>query len=83
MRLNAGTQEMWVAAWGSTIDPDMYQVYYSGNIVGLPGSSESNHYHIQDAELDQLILDAPHERRSVLSEIRVQVLSGYHSGLGG
>ena len=32
---------------GATIDPDMYQIYYSGNIVGLPGSSESNHYHIQ------------------------------------
>ena len=56
--LNAGTQEMWVAAWEATIDPDMYQVYYSGNVVGLPGSSESNHYHIQDAELDQLIMDA-------------------------
>jgi len=56
--LNAGTQEMWVAAWGATIDPDMYQVYHSSNIVGLPGSSESNHYHIQDAELDQLIMDA-------------------------
>lgn len=56
--LNGGTQEMWVAAWGATIDPDMYQVYHSSNIVGLPGSSESNHYHIQDAELDQLIMDA-------------------------
>ncbi len=56
--LDAGTQEMWVAAWQATIDPDMYQVYHSNNIVGLPGSSESNHYHIQDAQLDQLIMDA-------------------------
>jgi peptide/nickel transport system substrate-binding protein len=56
--LNAGTQEMWCAAWQATIDPDMYQVYHSSNIVGLPGSSESNHYHIQDADLDQLIMDA-------------------------
>ena len=56
--LDAGTQEMWTAAWGSTIDPDMYQIYYSNNIVGVEGSTESNHYHIQDAELDQLIIDA-------------------------
>lgn len=56
--LDAGTQEMWTAAWGTTIDPDMYQVYHSANIPGVEGSTESNHYHIQDAELDQLIMDA-------------------------
>ena len=55
--LDAGTQNMWCAAWGSTIDPDMYQVYHSSNIVGL-GGSDSNHYHIQSPELDQMILDA-------------------------
>ena len=55
--LDAGTQELWAAAWGSTIDPDMYQVYHSSNIVGL-GGSDSNHYHLQSAEVDQLILDA-------------------------
>jgi len=57
-KLDANTQEMWAAAWGATIDPDMYQIYYSNNIVGNEGSSESNHYHIQDAELDRLILEA-------------------------
>ena len=56
--LDSGTQELWTAAWGSTIDPDMYQIYYSTNIVGVEGSTESNHYHIQDPELDQLIIDA-------------------------
>ncbi|MBQ8136064.1 MAG: ABC transporter substrate-binding protein, partial [Clostridia bacterium] len=55
--LDAGTQNLWCAAWGATIDPDMYQVYHSSNIVGL-GGSDSNHYHIQSADLDQLILDA-------------------------
>lgn len=55
--LDAGTQELWAAAWGTTIDPDMYQIYHSSNIVGL-GGSDSNHYHIQDATLDQLIIDA-------------------------
>lgn len=57
-KLDAGSQELWCAAWGATIDPDMYQIYYSNNIVGNPGSTESNHYHIQDAQLDQLIMDA-------------------------
>jgi peptide/nickel transport system substrate-binding protein len=56
--LDAGTQEMWTAAWGTTIDPDMYQVYHSNNVPGVEGSTESNHYHIQDADLDQLIMDA-------------------------
>ena len=55
--LDAGTQDMWTAAWGSTIDPDMYQVYHSSNIVGL-GGTDSNHYHIASEKLDQLIMDA-------------------------
>ena len=48
---------MWTAAWGSTIDPDMYQVYHSSNVVG-EGGTDSNHYHIRDAQLDQFIMDA-------------------------
>ena len=55
--LDAGTQNMWCAAWGATIDPDMYQVYHSSNIVGK-GGSDSNHYHIADADLDAAIIDA-------------------------
>ena len=55
--LDSGEQEMWTAAWGSTIDPDMYQVYHSSSIPGQ-GGSDSNHYHIADADLDQLIVDA-------------------------
>jgi len=55
--LDAGSQEMWTAAWQSTIDPDMYQVYHSDNVVG-EGGTDSNHYHIRDAQLDQFIMDA-------------------------
>ena len=55
--LDAGTQELWCAAWQSTIDPDMYQIYHSSNIVGK-GGSDSNHYHLALPELDQLIIDA-------------------------
>ena len=55
--IDAGTQDMWTAAWGATIDPDMYQVYHSSNIVGL-GGTDSNHYHIASDKLDKLIMDA-------------------------
>ena len=55
--LDSGEQEMWCAAWGSTIDPDMYQVYHGNNIVGK-GGTDSNHYHINDDQLNQLIMDA-------------------------
>jgi len=48
---------MWTAAWQSTIDPDMYQVYYSKNGKGL-GGTDSNSYNIADTELDELIIEA-------------------------
>ena len=57
--LDADTQEMWTAAWQTTIDPDMYQVYHSSSRVSDDtGTSTSNHYNINDPELDQLIVDA-------------------------
>jgi len=55
--LDAGTADMWAAAWGATPDPDMYQVYHSSNVHGLEGSSNSNHYGIQDPALDALIME--------------------------
>lgn len=55
--LDAGTVDMWCAAWQATPDPDMYQVYYSTNVAGM-GGTDSNHYHITDSELDTLIMDA-------------------------
>ena len=54
--LDANTIEMWAAAWGAAVDPDMYQVYHSDNVSGQ--GTGSNHYYITSAELDQLIMDA-------------------------
>ena len=68
--LDAIQVEMWAAAWGATIDPDMYQIYYSDvangptddagkNPMGGPNQGGSNYeYCIADEELDQLIMDA-------------------------
>ena len=53
-KMEAGTAEIFVAAWGGSSDPDMYQVYHSENAV----EGKSNHYRIQDAELDELIVNA-------------------------
>ncbi len=49
---------MWCAAWGATVDPDMYQVYYSGVESGKEPGGSNYMYDIADAELDKLIEDA-------------------------
>ena len=54
--LEANTAELWVAAWQATADPDMYQVYHSSNAHGK--GTNSNHYAIDDASLDELIVEA-------------------------
>lgn len=51
-RMEAGNVDMFVAAWGNSIDPDMYQVYHSSNATG------SNHYRIADTTLDEKIMEA-------------------------
>ena len=57
--LDAGSVEMWCAAWGATIDPDMYQVYYADvENGGANKGNSSNYYQIEDPELDKMILDA-------------------------
>lgn len=54
--LDADTAELWCAAWGATVDPDMYQVYHSSNVTG--SGTNSNHYDIADPELDSMIMEA-------------------------
>ena len=61
--------DMWCAAWGATVDPDMYQIYFSGN--GSMAAGGSNYmYDIADDELNQLILDA---RKSMDQSYRKQM----------
>jgi len=55
--LDANTVDMWTAAWGAAVDPDMYQVYHSSSVAGA-GGSNSNHYCIMDENLDKKIVDA-------------------------
>jgi len=69
--LGNGTQELWTAAWGSTIDPDLFQVYHSSNTFDQPDGTHSNHYYIQDQALDVLIMQA---RSSDDQALRKQLL---------
>ena len=69
--IDARQVDMWCAAWGATVDPDMYQIYYSDvadhttdpgvgkNPYGGPAQGGSNKmYCIADADLDSMILTA-------------------------
>ncbi len=51
--LEGNTAMMWAAAWQSSVDPDMTQVYSSQNAHGK--GTNSNHYQLDDPELDALI----------------------------
>ena len=55
--LNSGKAEIWCAAWSTTIDPDMYYDRHSANIPGR-GGTDRNQCFIDDAQLDQYIMDA-------------------------
>ena len=69
--IEARQLDMWAAAWGATVDPDMYQIYYSDvanhtgdpgvgkNPYGGPAQGGSNYmYCIADADLDTMIMQA-------------------------
>lgn len=55
--IKADQAEIWCAAWGASVDPDMYQIYFSGDANNKAGGSNYM-YDIDDSELNQLILDA-------------------------
>ena len=59
---------MWAAAWQSTVDPDMTQVYSSENAHG--NGTNSNHYSVDDPALDELIKEG---RGSADTEYRKSV----------
>ena len=69
--IDARQVDMWCAAWSATVDPDMYQIYYSDvadhngdpgigkDPYGGPAQGGSNKmYCIADADLDSMILTA-------------------------
>ena len=70
-KLEAKQGEIWCAAWGATIDPDMTQVYFSDVANGGKEAGGSNYmYQIEDKELDSLIIEG---RASTDQEYRKQI----------
>lgn len=61
-KLNAEQWDMWVAAWGQTPDPDMYQTHHS--------KGPTNRYNTTSAELDKYIEDA---RKTTDIEVRKEL----------
>lgn len=49
--LDAGTVDIWCAAWSATLDPDMFQIYHSEG-------GDAGKYCIYSADLDQMVMDA-------------------------
>ncbi len=49
--LDAGTIEIWCAAWQATIDPDMFQIYHSKG-------GDAGKYAIYSDKLDKMVMDA-------------------------
>ena len=66
--LEGNTAMMWAGAWQADVDPDMTQVYTGQNAHG--NGTNSNHYSIDDPDLDQMIADA---RKSADTEYRKSV----------
>jgi peptide/nickel transport system substrate-binding protein len=65
-KLSTGSLEVWAAAWGSTIDPDLYQVYHKNSTAtstlawGYPSIKSSGSKEEQDIlnELSKVIEEA-------------------------
>ena len=69
--LEGNTAMMWAAAWQADLDPDMTQVYHGDNAHGK--GTNSNHYQIDDSELNELIAAAlrssdTEERKSIYKD---------------
>ena len=63
-KLNAAEWDMWVAAWGSTADPDMYQLYHT--------NGSTNRYKVSNPELDAAI-------EAARSTNDIEVRKGYYA----
>ena len=68
--LSAQSVQIWTAAWGASVDPDMYQIYFSGDDQGHKAGGSNYQYAINDQELNSLILAA---RKSTDQAYRKQV----------
>ncbi|GMO66354.1 MAG: hypothetical protein Ta2A_14520 [Treponemataceae bacterium] len=67
--VKSNNAELFVMAWGSSLDPDIHQLYHSSNAIGM-GGINSNQYMITDSALDEYIEET---RRSMDNAYRKEV----------
>ncbi len=85
-KLATGSLAVWAAAWGSTIDPDMYQVYHKNSSAtsvyswGYPSIlSDSKTYEKENGILTELSKIIDHARET---EDRTQRTKDYEEAMG-
>jgi len=77
-KLAAGTLEVWAAAWGSSIDPDMYQIYHKDSTATSVNnwgykyllSGDSQHVTTELQTLEVLAKEIENGRSSLDQDIR-------------
>ena len=68
-KLNEGQTTVWAAAWGSTIDPDMFQVYYSDPAANQASSPKAT-------GLYWLFENGSDEEKAILTRLNELILQG-------
>ena len=79
-KLSSGSLQVWAAAWSSTIDPDMYQVYHKDSSAtsiknwGFPWMEEEGTAYENDL-LDELALLIEDARATIDQDVRTEIYS--------
>ena len=84
-KLSTGSLEVWAAAWGSTIDPDLYQVYHKNSTAtstlawGYPSILNSSNRRQEQKLLDELSELIDDARSTTDKEERIEL---YEEAMG-
>lgn len=84
-KLSTGSLEVWAAAWGSTIDPDLYQVYHKNSTAtstlawGYPSIKNSSTRRQEQKILDELSELIDDARSTTDKEERIEL---YEEAMG-
>ena len=77
-KLSSGGLAVWAAAWGSTLDPDMYQVYHKNSTASSTRAWGYSHLKTNGSSTEKAILNALSEkideaRETLDQELRAEI----------
>ena len=77
-KLSSGGLSVWAAAWGSTLDPDMYQVYHKNSTASSTRAWGYSHLKTNGSSTEKAILNALSEkideaRETLDQELRAEI----------